>query len=454
MTYQETLKYIEKMSALGSVPGLASITELCRRLENPQEELSFVHIAGTNGKGSVLAYVSAVLRTAGYRTGSYSSPGVLSYRERISVNGRAILAREFAEIMSRVRDVSDAMEAEGRPHPTVFEMETAAAFSYFKEKACDIVVLECGMGGSLDATNLIQNTLVSVFSSISMDHMSFLGRTLTEIAKNKAGIIKSGAEAVSAAQEPEVLEILKENLINRNGQEKGALSELKTVKKSRLTHIKYGLEKQRFDYTSCGGTVYRQLEIPLAGVVQPENAVLAVETIEALGRKGFPVTEAQMRRGFMKTVWPCRFQTAAKHPYFIMDGAHNEDGAKRLAEGIRFYFAKRKIVYMIGVLKDKEYEKMIAATYAYAEQIITITPPGQSRALPAHELAEAASMYHPHVTEAGSLEEAVEMAYLFAKKDWVIIAFGSLSYMGALNKVINNRTVKDRDSRHGRSGKN
>ncbi len=169
----------------------------------------------------------------------------------------------------------------------------------------------------------------------------------------------------------------------------------------------------------------------------------------SIGKKGFSVTEAQLRRGLLKAGWPCRFQIAAKNPLFVMDGAHNEDGAKRLAEGIRFYFTKRKIIYIIGVLKDKEYEKIIAETYAYAEQIITITPPGTGRALPAHDLAQAALVYHPHVTEAASLEEAVEIAGLFAEKDWVIIAFGSLSYMGALNKVL-----KDRKGRHGKSGKN
>ena len=439
MNYRESMDYIEEMSELGSVPGLESTTKLCRRLGNPQDALFFVHIAGTNGKGSVLAFVYSVLKNAGYRVGHYSSPAVYAYREKIQVNGKEILTKEFAALMSLVREEADAMEAEGMPHPTVFEMETAVSFLYFKEQRCDIVLLECGMGGDLDATNIIKNTLAAAFSSVSMDHMAFLGNTLQEIAHHKAGIIKPGAEIVSGVQQPEVLEILK----RRAGE-----AECRTVEKERLSHIKYGLEKQRFDYLSSSGILYRRLEISLAGVVQPENAALAVEIMEALGRKGFSVSEKQLRSGLFQAKWPYRFEIAAKRPVFILDGAHNEDAAKRLAEGIRFYFTNKKILYIIGMLKDKEYEKVIAQTYAYAEQIITVTPQGQPRALPCHELALTALEYHPRVTEAASLEEAVEMAYLLAEKDWVILAFGSLSYLGALGRII-----KDRSEKHDRSGK-
>lgn len=440
MNYRETLDYIEEMSQLGSVPGLESTAELCRRIGNPQDSLFFVHIAGTNGKGSVLAYTYSILKAAGYRVGCYCSPAVYAYRERIQVNGKEILAREFAELMTLVREEADAMAAEGKAHPTVFEMETAVCFQYFKDQHCDIVLLECGMGGDLDATNVIKNTLAAVFSSVSMDHMAFLGNTLGEIAAHKAGIIKPGAEVVSGIQEPEVSEILRE----RAGE-----AELRSVERERISHIKYSLERQRFDYLSYGGRQYRRLEISLAGVVQPENAALAVEVAEALGKKGFSLTEKQIRAGLTLTKWAYRFETVAKKPWFILDGAHNEDAAKRLAEAVRFYFTNRKILYIIGMLKDKEYEKVIAQTYAYAEQIITVTPPGQERALPGHELALAASAYHPRVTEAASLEEAVEMAYLLAEKDWVILAFGSLSYLGALGRI-----VKDRSDKHGGSGKN
>ena len=435
MNYRESMEYIEEMSALGSVPGLEATRELCKRLGNPQDSLFFVHIAGTNGKGSVLAYVYSILRSAGYRVGCFTSPAVYAYREKIQVNGKEILAREFAAWMSQVREEADAMAAEGMPHPTVFEMETAVGFSYFKEQCCDIVLLECGMGGDLDATNIIRNTFVSAFSSISMDHMDFLGKTLAEIAEHKAGIIKPAAEVVCGVQEPETLKILK----RRAGE-----AAFRVVEKERLSHIRYGLEKQRFDYRTYNGTFYRCLEISLAGMVQPENAALAVEIVEALTKKGFSVTEKQLRQGLSTARWPYRFEIIAKKPYFILDGAHNEDAAKRLAEGIRFYFTNKKIIYIMGMLKDKEYEKVIAQTYAYAEHIITVTPPDRSRALPGHELALAAAEYHPHVTEAASLEEAVELAYLLAEKDWVILAFGSLSYLGELGRIVKNRKIKQK----------
>lgn len=430
MNYRETMEYMKEMAALGSVPGLEATTELCRRLGNPQDSLFFVHIAGTNGKGSVLAYVSSVLRAAGYRVGVFTSPAVYANREKIQVSGREILAREYAQWMSLVREEADAMAKEGLSHPTVFEMETAVSFLYYKEQCCDIVLLECGMGGDLDATNIIKNTLVAAFSAIGMDHMEFLGGTLSEIAGHKAGIIKPGVEVTSGIQEPEVQGILRK----RAGE-----SPVRTVERERLTHLRYGLEKQRFDYLSFSGKHYRRLEISLAGIVQPENAALAVEILEALDKKGFSVTEKQLRQGLVFTKWPYRFEVVAKKPYFILDGAHNENAAMRLAEGIRFYFPNKKIVYILGMLRDKEYEKVIAQTYVYAEQIITITPPEQKRALPGHELAVAASGYHPLVTEAASLEEAVEMAYLFAQKDWVILAFGSLSYLGALGRIIKDR---------------
>lgn len=210
MKYEQAMEYLEEMNQRGSVMGLESIRELCKRLGNPQDGLSFVHIAGTNGKGSVLAYVSTVLTAAGYKTGRYLSPVIRDYRERIQVNGRMITKKAVGEILSQIRDVAEEMREEGLAQPTVFEMETAMAFLYFKQTGCRVVVLETGLGGALDATNLVQNTLVAVFASISMDHMAVLGKTLSAIAGQKAGIIKGGCSVVTASQQPEVLAILKE----------------------------------------------------------------------------------------------------------------------------------------------------------------------------------------------------------------------------------------------------
>lgn len=426
MNYQQAMEYIEQISQSGSVYGLETMQELCRRLGNPQDDLQFVHIAGTNGKGSVLSFVSSVLICAGYRTGCYISPVIRDYRERVQVNGRKISQRAVAQLLTRIREACREMTQEGRAQPTAFEIETALAFLYFKQTGCQIVVLETGLGGRLDATNVIRNTLAAVFTSISMDHTALLGDSLEKIASEKAGIIKQGCLIITAPQEPEVWEILK-----RAAEKEGQGGRVYSPDMEKTKRIRYGLEKQKFDYQQ-----YRDLEISLAGKHQIVNAVTAVEVIEGLQEKGFPVGEAKLKRGLLEARWEGRFSIIQKRPLFIADGAHNRDGAKKLADSVRFYFTNRRIIYIIGVLKDKDYEAVLAETYAYAEHIVTLTPPDNQRALPAYELACAARNYHPNVTAADSVEEAVEIAELLAKKEDVILAFGSLSYLGRLMDTV------------------
>lgn len=441
MNYKQAMEYIEETGRYGSVPGLENIRNLCEKLGNPQDKLRFVHIAGTNGKGSTLAYISTILKEAGYRVGRYVSPTIFEYRERIQVNERMISKEALCRNLETIQKAVDGLLKEGKPHPTSFEIETAMAFLYFLEKKCDIVVLETGLGGTLDATNLITTTLVSVIASVSMDHMAFLGDSLTEIAENKAGIIKPGVPVVTMEQKEEVMEVLE-----RKVKEQGSL--LVIASGADASKVRYGVEKQKFHYKE-----YKDLEIHLAGKWQIANAVLATEAVRVLAGQGFPVKEQDIREGLKKTVWRGRFTVIAKKPLFIADGAHNEDAAQKLADSIRFYFTNKKIIYIIGILKDKEYEKIIASTAGLAEQIITVTTPANPRALPAYELAKAVKEYRPHVTAADSLQEAVEMSYLLADKDSVIIAFGSLSYLGELIKIVENRHTIRRDS-HGRQEEN
>ncbi|MBR1931906.1 MAG: bifunctional folylpolyglutamate synthase/dihydrofolate synthase [Lachnospiraceae bacterium] len=439
MNYRQCLEYVEALQQYGIVPGLDNIRELCRRLGNPQDSLRFVHIAGTNGKGSVLAYVSTVLQCAGYRVGRYLSPVIVEYREKIQVNGKWITQKAVCEGVERIRQVCEEMVAEGKAHPTPFEVETALAFWYFREQNCDIVVLETGMGGLQDATNLITTTEVAVLASIGMDHMQFLGKTLTEIAGNKAGIIKKDCIVVSMLQKGEAMQVV----------EKAALAlgcSLQIADKKAAEHIHYGVTGQQFDY---GG--FKKLKITLAGSYQIDNAVLAVETVLALGKKGFEISEQALRQGLEKTEWYGRFSVLGKSPLFLADGAHNEDAAVKLAESIEFYFTNKRIIYIMGILKDKEYEKMIALTHSYADQIITVTPPDNPRALHAYELAQEIAKVHPSVTAVDSLEEAVEMSYLLADKEDVILAFGSLSYLGKLKGIVEKRSEKG--NRYGKSGK-
>ncbi len=423
MKEREVMEYIEGISGLGIVPGLDSIRELCRRLGNPQDALKFVHIAGTNGKGSVSAYIATVLKHGGYRVGRYISPVIFEYRERIQVNDRCITREALCRLTEKVKQVCDEMVCSGLHQPTAFEVETALGFLYFREKNCDIVVLETGMGGLLDATNIVENTILAVLTSVSRDHMKFLGNTLAEIAAQKAGILKSGARAVSAEQAKDAARVIADRASELN-------CPLTVVERSKITSVKYGLERQRFTY---GG--YAGLEISLAGKYQIENAALAVEALKSLAQCGFPVSEQKLRQGLKETVWAGRFTLVGKKPCFIVDGAHNEDAAKRLAESVEFYFTNKRIIYIIGVLKDKEYEKVIEATHRLADQIITVTPPENPRALPAYELARVVAEVHGNVTAVDSLEEAVEMSRLLAGRDDVIIAFGSLSFLGRLMRI-------------------
>lgn len=443
MNYQEAMEYVESLQQYGIVPGLDTMRQLCGRLGNPQDSLKFVHIAGTNGKGSVLAYVSTVLQTAGYKVGRFLSPTILDYRERFQINGKPVTKQGFCKYLGQVKETAERMAEDGMPHPTPFEIDTAVAFLYFLNQKCDIVVLEAGLGGREDATNVVRTTVCAVLTSISRDHMALLGDSLEKIAFHKAGIIKDGCLVVSAKQQEEVFQVIESEARKRQ-------CTLTAVDSSAIRQVKYGLKKQRFSYRKD-----RNIEITLAGQYQIDNAVLALEAVHALQSCGFTISEEQLRKGFAETKWIGRFSLIGKSPLFLVDGAHNEDAARRLAESIQFYFTNKRIIYIIGVLRDKEYEQVIRQTLFLAEHIITVTPPHNTRALGAYELAQTAREYHPCVTVADSLQEAVELSYLLAgkDKDTVVIAFGTLTILGELIHIVEHRDVIRRDS-HGKSEEN
>lgn len=424
MDYTEARVYLENVTKYGSVLGLENMKELLNRLSNPQDELKFIHIAGTNGKGSVLAYVSTVLTEAGYCVGRYISPTLFSYRERIQVNGEYIEKDSLARWVSKIRDAIETMVQEGKTHPTVFEIETALSFLYFKEKKCDFVVLETGMGGLLDATNVVKTTVAEIMVSISLDHLGVLGNNLREIAQNKAGIIKPETVVITAEQEKEAMEVLTSVC-----QEKKC--NLYIAEKKDIRNIHYGYDGQTFDYKQ-----YQKLEISLAGSYQILNAALAVEALERIKMLGYKISEEQLRRGLKKATWKGRFTILQKNPVFVIDGAHNRDAAKVLRQSIDLYFADKKIFYIMGMFKDKEYEEVLRQTADRAEYIFTIETPNNVRALPAEELAQAAKKYNSNVEAADTIEEAVEKALAIADKEDVIIAFGSLSFLGQLTKTV------------------
>lgn len=436
MNYQEVMDYVESLKVYGSVPGLLNIENLCRKLCNPQDALTFVHIAGTNGKGSVLSFVSAVLKEAGYRTGRYISPVIFDYRERIQIGGRMISKADLCRGMSLMKEICEELVSEGQPHPTAFEIETTLAFWYFREKKCDIVVLETGMGGELDATNIVKNTAAAVFTSISLDHKAVLGHSLARIARTKAGIMKPGCRVITAQQPAEVMKELKSKA--------GELDLSLTVAgKEPVRKIKSNLEKQKFTHDGL-----MDLEIHLIGRYQVDNAVLAIETIRALSEVGYPVSEKALRKGLMEAVWPGRFQLLCKKPVFVADGAHNPDGARRLADSIGFYFTNKRIIYIMGILRDKDKEEILKATCPYAHQILTVPTRGE-RGLSSYELACEVKNFHDNVTALDSVQEAVELSFLLAGKEDVVIAFGSLSYLGELIETVKNRD-KIRSDSHGK----
>lgn len=424
MNYAEARVYLDEISKYGSVLGLENMKELLCRLGNPQDDLSFIHISGTNGKGSVLAYLSTILSNAGYRTGRYISPTLFSYRERIQVDEEKIEKESLARHVTAIAQAIEEMKAEHAGNPTAFEVETALSFLYFKEKQCDIVVLETGLGGALDATNVIKTTVMEVITPISMDHMEFLGDTLEKIAEQKAGIIKPHTTVVSACQEPEAARV-----ISRVCKEKECI--LKTVNPEEITEVVYDIQKQQFSYKT-----WKQAVIALAGSYQIANAALALEAVDALRRLGFTLTDRQVYEGLAKAVWKGRFTLLATNPAVILDGAHNPGAAKELQRSLNLYFKGKKLYYIFGVFQDKDYKEVIRLTAPLAEHIITVQTPNNPRALPADQLKEAVSGINPSVEAAGSIQEAVHIARNLAQKDDAIIIFGSLSFLGEAEKAL------------------
>lgn len=409
MTYEETMAYLEGLGKTGSVPGPTNIRNLLERLNNPQDELQFIHIAGTNGKGSVSEFTAEILMAAGYHIGRYVSPALQEYRERFQLDGGMITEADLIAYAGKVKQAADSMQAEGLTVPTIFEFETALTFLYFRDKKCDLVVLETGMGGRLDATNIVKNTALEIFTSISMDHMEYLGNTLTEIAGNKAGIIKPGSLAVSDWQPASAAAVLEREAWQQD-------CPLAFLDRSEITDVHSSLKEQSFSFRK-----FRNLKIHLAGLYQVENAALSVLAALALRKCGYRIPEDAVRSGLERAQWFGRFSVLEEKPLLIADGAHNPDGARKLADSVKFYFTNRRIIYIMGVLKDKDYRGIMKETAVYADRIITLTPPNP-RGLPAAVLAQSAGEAGKEAAAAGSVHEALQMAEAAAGPDDIILA--------------------------------
>lgn len=424
MNYKEAREYLDQVSRGGSVLGLDNMKELLKRLGNPQDHLKFVHISGTNGKGSVLAYLSTIFMEAGYQTGRYISPVLFSYREKIQINEKFIEREDLARLTTRIRAAAEDMHSCGAGIPTIFEMETALAFLYFAEKQCNIVILETGLGGALDATNVITTPVIEVITSISMDHMEFLGDTIEKIAAQKAGIIKPHTGVVSAVQRPEALEVIQDVCREKNCM-------LQVVEPAQIKNVTCGYEGQGFSYKK-----WENIRISLMGSYQIKNGVLALEAVEALRKQGYEISDTAVYQGMKRAVWKGRFTVISKEPMILMDGAHNPAAAEELVRSLKLYYPGKKYHYIYGTFRDKDYTEVIRITAPMADHIITVETPGNPRALPACELKKAVAEVNPSVEAAESLRAAVNRAIERMDRDTVLVIFGSLSFLGEAEMAV------------------
>ncbi len=421
MDYNEALEYIHSTYKFGIKLGLQNIESLLSLMGNPQNKLKFVHVAGTNGKGSTVAMISSIFSEAGFKTGIYTSPFINKYNERIRINNKNISDYELAELTTAVKEKVDEMLSNGGSHPTEFEIGTAIALKYFADNNCDIVVLEVGMGGRFDSTNVIEESLVSVITTISYDHMQWLGNTLPEIAFEKAGIIKQNGTVVLYQQGKEVESVFKSVCVEKEAQ-------LLKVDFSKLNILKYDIKGSIFDFEN-----HKELEIKLLGHHQAKNAAVALKVVEVLQNKGYNITDDVVKKGLLNAIWPGRFEVVHFNPVVIVDGAHNREGAEVLAYNLKNYFPHKKITFIIGVLRDKEYKEIIEAVVPAAKRFVTVTP-NNKRALSSKELANIISPYCKNVQDSDTIVNAMDKCISEADAEDIICVFGSLYYIGEVRQ--------------------
>lgn len=432
------ISLIEELKKRGSVPGLDAIEGLLEELGHPEDNLKVVRIAGTNGKGSIFAYLSSILIAAGFKVGRYISPTISCYEERFQINGEYIIKDKLARLYNIVEEAMKREEEKTGLKPTLFEVETAISFLYFKEEKVDYALIEVGMGGRMDATNVIRHPELTVISSISYDHQAFLGDTLEEIAWQKAGIIKESCPVVLSENSDEVCKVIEQEATKK----KVKCIEIKPTDYEVLSETPYGStflwKEQRY-------------ETKLPGRHQVSNAVTALAASEYLFRKDYEKNNARkaiakkldemnvksaQQGGIIRTCWPGRLEVLKKEPLFYRDGAHNPDGAKKLAAFLQKYFTNKKIIYIMGVLKDKEYKKMLRYLMPMAKEVYVFKPKNE-RGLSAQILADTIKeVADVSVTIESDVNAAVFRALDTAKPDDVLVACGSLSFMEEMEDIL------------------
>ena len=419
MNVNEAIEYIHSVYWKGGHFGLDRVLTLLEKMGNPEKKLKYVHIAGTNGKGSTASMTASILQKAGYRTGLYTSPYIYRFHERIQINGQQISDEDLVEITEYVKPLADSMEQS----PTEFELVCAIAFEYFVRKQCDIVVLEVGLGGDYDATNVIECPEVAVITNIGLDHTDVLGNTLEEIARTKAGIFKEGGDAVIYRGLPSVEQVFEDVCREKH-------ISLKKADFDGLRLKAHSLDGQVFD---CGDR--KDLVLPLLGDHQLHNASVVLSVVDTLIAKGWNISEENIRDGLRDVSWPGRFDIVSREPLFIIDGGHNPQCIEALVKNIEDYLTGRKVVALTGVLEDKDYADMYRPVMPLVDSFVCITPPNP-RKLEAAELAAHLRGAGAQATACQTIKEGVALALREAGETGAVLCFGSLYTIGAIREAL------------------
>ena len=432
MTYQEAIDIINSYLAFGIKPGLERIRMLLERMGNPQDTLQFIHVAGTNGKGSTCAMLASILQCAGYKTGLFTSPYITEFRERMQIDGEMIPEQRLVALLEATLPQVEALKAEGQVI-TEFELITALAFAYFAAEKCDVVVLETGLGGRFDATNVISHPLACAITPISLDHTAILGDTVEQIAAEKAGIFKEHCPVVVAPNQPgAALEVFRQQAQHKHCR-------LLVADEHMVQAVAGNLNGTYFNYQDT------EFHLPLLGKHQVQNVTTVLALLKVLRLEGFVLSDRAVQSGLSRVTWPARLEKLCDTPVVLLDGAHNPSGAQALAGAMEEYLKPRKIIGVMGMLRDKDCDTALQTLAPYFSSLYTLAVPNP-RTLSAEELAQKAEMHGIAAQACTQMEQAIDVSLHAAGQEGAVVVCGSLYLAGAIRPLLLKRLQKPADS--------